>query len=326
MKDDPGAQGLYDPRYEHDACGVGFVVDLKGRKSHDIVAEGDPDPAQPASTAAPAAARRTPATAPASCCRCRTRFLREECDAARASRCRPPGEYGVGMVFLPTDAGDRARLRASCSSRSSARRGRTSSAGATCRPTTRMLGPTAQSRRAGHAAGLHRPRPSAASPTTTWPSSASSTSSAGCVENAVRGSDIAGAGDASTSRACRAGRSSTRACSTPSSCDAVLPRPARPDAWSRPWRWSTRASAPTPSPPGSARTRTATSPTTARSTRCAATSTGCTPARACSRSELFGDDIEEDPAGHRRRRQRLGDVRQRARAARARPAARCRTR
>ncbi len=28
---------LYDPRFEHDACGVGFVVDMKGRKSHDIV-------------------------------------------------------------------------------------------------------------------------------------------------------------------------------------------------------------------------------------------------------------------------------------------------
>src|SRR5215213_8233448 len=33
----PPAQGLYDPRDEHDACGVGFVVDLKNRKSHAIV-------------------------------------------------------------------------------------------------------------------------------------------------------------------------------------------------------------------------------------------------------------------------------------------------
>ena len=31
------AQGLYDPQHEHDACGVGFVVDIKGRKSHAIV-------------------------------------------------------------------------------------------------------------------------------------------------------------------------------------------------------------------------------------------------------------------------------------------------
>ena len=33
----PPRQGLYDPGYEHDACGVGFVVDLKGRPSHAIV-------------------------------------------------------------------------------------------------------------------------------------------------------------------------------------------------------------------------------------------------------------------------------------------------
>ena len=31
----PPAQGLYDPAHEHDACGVGFVADIKGRKSHD---------------------------------------------------------------------------------------------------------------------------------------------------------------------------------------------------------------------------------------------------------------------------------------------------
>src|SRR6476619_7146231 len=36
----PAAQGLYDPRHEHDACGVGFVVDLKGRKSSSIVKNG----------------------------------------------------------------------------------------------------------------------------------------------------------------------------------------------------------------------------------------------------------------------------------------------
>ena len=30
----PGKLGLYDPANEHDACGVGFVVDIKGRKSH----------------------------------------------------------------------------------------------------------------------------------------------------------------------------------------------------------------------------------------------------------------------------------------------------
>ena len=38
MPGTPPAQGLYDPRHEHDACGVGFVADLRGRKSHTTVA------------------------------------------------------------------------------------------------------------------------------------------------------------------------------------------------------------------------------------------------------------------------------------------------
>ena len=36
----PPAQGLYDPKREHDACGVGFVADLKARPSHTIVQYG----------------------------------------------------------------------------------------------------------------------------------------------------------------------------------------------------------------------------------------------------------------------------------------------
>jgi glutamate synthase (NADPH/NADH) large chain len=36
----PTRQGLYDPRNEHDACGVGFVVNIKGRKSHEIIRRG----------------------------------------------------------------------------------------------------------------------------------------------------------------------------------------------------------------------------------------------------------------------------------------------
>ncbi|TIT10011.1 MAG: hypothetical protein E5W86_27505, partial [Mesorhizobium sp.] len=34
------AQGLYDPRNEHDACGVGFIVNMKGVKSNQIVKDG----------------------------------------------------------------------------------------------------------------------------------------------------------------------------------------------------------------------------------------------------------------------------------------------
>ncbi|MBV8127721.1 MAG: glutamate synthase large subunit [Planctomycetaceae bacterium] len=36
----PSPQGLYDPSHEHDSCGVGFIVDLKGRKSHQLVRDG----------------------------------------------------------------------------------------------------------------------------------------------------------------------------------------------------------------------------------------------------------------------------------------------
>src|SRR5215216_7331834 len=33
----PAAQGLYDPALDKDSCGVGFIADIKGRKSHKIV-------------------------------------------------------------------------------------------------------------------------------------------------------------------------------------------------------------------------------------------------------------------------------------------------
>src|SRR5260221_8471024 len=33
----PPKQGFYDPQFEHEACGVGFVVNIKGRKSHSII-------------------------------------------------------------------------------------------------------------------------------------------------------------------------------------------------------------------------------------------------------------------------------------------------
>ena len=36
----PKKQGLYDPDFEHDSCGVGFIVHMKGKKSHDIIRSG----------------------------------------------------------------------------------------------------------------------------------------------------------------------------------------------------------------------------------------------------------------------------------------------
>ena len=43
----PDVQGLYDPALDRDACGVGFIADIKGRKSHQIVAGRSADPVQP---------------------------------------------------------------------------------------------------------------------------------------------------------------------------------------------------------------------------------------------------------------------------------------
>ena len=36
----PPRQGLYDPHNEHDSCGVGFIADISGRKSHRIIQQG----------------------------------------------------------------------------------------------------------------------------------------------------------------------------------------------------------------------------------------------------------------------------------------------
>ena len=40
MQRPPAPRGLYDPAFEHDACGVSFVVDMAGRRSHRIVEQG----------------------------------------------------------------------------------------------------------------------------------------------------------------------------------------------------------------------------------------------------------------------------------------------
>jgi glutamate synthase domain-containing protein 1 len=63
MYERPSREGLYDPRFEHDACGVGFVADLKNVRSHEIVRKA---------IAAPAARRRRRATARGSWCSCPT--------------------------------------------------------------------------------------------------------------------------------------------------------------------------------------------------------------------------------------------------------------
>src|SRR5512139_931330 len=106
----PSRQGLYDPDYEHDSCGVGFVVDIAGKKSHRIVEQ--------ALTVLKNLLHR-------GACGCEANtgdgagiliqmpdaFFRREC--ARLGIALPaPNYYGVGMVCLPADATDRVSCQA----------------------------------------------------------------------------------------------------------------------------------------------------------------------------------------------------------------------
>jgi len=98
---EPPKQGLYDPRFEHDACGIGFVADIKGRKSHEIVHM---------------AIQVLLNLNHRGACGCEAnsgdgagvllqipqRFLAHE-TAALNIALPPVGQYGVGMVFLPTE-------------------------------------------------------------------------------------------------------------------------------------------------------------------------------------------------------------------------------
>ncbi|MGH9968480.1 MAG: glutamate synthase large subunit [Pyrinomonadaceae bacterium] len=97
----PNKQGLYDPRYEHDACGTGFVVDIKGRKSQDIVQKAIQVLLNLEHRGACGSEKNTGDGA-GILLQIPHRFLASECDQLRISLPRP-GEYAVGMVFLPTD-------------------------------------------------------------------------------------------------------------------------------------------------------------------------------------------------------------------------------
>jgi glutamate synthase (ferredoxin) len=103
----PPKQGLYDPAYEHEACGVGFLVNIKGRKSHQIVRQ---------------ALNILVNLNHRGACGCEANtgdgagillqtpheFLKQACAQARVTL-PPPGEYGVGLVFLPPEASERAQ-------------------------------------------------------------------------------------------------------------------------------------------------------------------------------------------------------------------------
>jgi glutamate synthase (NADPH/NADH) large chain len=99
------AQGLYDPRNEHDACGVGFVAHIKGQKSNDIIAQGllilrnldhrGAVGADPLMGDGAGILIQIPDA-----------FFREEM-AKQGITLPPPGEYGVGNIFLPKESASR---------------------------------------------------------------------------------------------------------------------------------------------------------------------------------------------------------------------------
>jgi glutamate synthase (NADPH) large chain len=106
----PSAQGLYDPRHEHDACGVGFVVDIKGRKSHAIVTQAL---AVLKNLLHRGACGCEPTTGDGAgiLLQMPDRFLRRQC--AELKIALPPlGEYGCGLVFLPREPAQRDKVRA----------------------------------------------------------------------------------------------------------------------------------------------------------------------------------------------------------------------
>jgi glutamate synthase domain-containing protein 2/glutamate synthase domain-containing protein 1/glutamate synthase domain-containing protein 3 len=104
----PKKQGLYDPWFEHDACGVGFVVDMKGRKSHQILRQAiqvlenldhrGAAGSEPNTGDGAGVLLQVPHT-----------FFTEVCKKSRISL-PAAGEYGVGIVFLPKNATKRRRI------------------------------------------------------------------------------------------------------------------------------------------------------------------------------------------------------------------------
>ncbi|MGC9163241.1 MAG: glutamate synthase subunit alpha, partial [Thiomonas sp.] len=97
--------GLYCPQNEHDACGVGFVAHIKGVKSHDIVQNGllilknlDHRGA--------VGADKLMGDGAGILIQIPDAFFREEM-ARQGVELPPPGEYGVGMIFLPREQASR---------------------------------------------------------------------------------------------------------------------------------------------------------------------------------------------------------------------------
>jgi glutamate synthase (NADPH) large chain len=103
----PDKGGLYDPRFEHDACGVAFVVDIKGRVGHDIVATALGALCNLDHRGATGAENNSGDGA-GILLQVPDRFLR----AVVGFELPPVGAYGVGMAFLPANPTEMAKAMA----------------------------------------------------------------------------------------------------------------------------------------------------------------------------------------------------------------------
>jgi len=104
----PAKQGLYDPFFEHDACGVGFVVDMKGRKTHRIV-EQAVEVLVNLDHRGAAGSEVNTGDGAGILVQIPHKFFAAAC--AKAQIPLPAaGQYGVGVAFLPKNVTKRRRL------------------------------------------------------------------------------------------------------------------------------------------------------------------------------------------------------------------------
>ena len=97
--------GLYDPAHEHDACGVGFVAHIKGEKSHAIVTQALKI-LENLDHRGAVGADKLMGDGAGILIQMPDKLYREEM-AKQGVKLPPPGEYGVGMIFLPKEHASR---------------------------------------------------------------------------------------------------------------------------------------------------------------------------------------------------------------------------
>jgi glutamate synthase (NADPH/NADH) large chain len=101
----PKKQGLYDPAFEHDACGVGFVCDITGKRSNEMVLKGLEVLKRLSHRGATGADPKTGDGA-GLLIQMPHEFFAKVCPEAKIEL-PSPGDYGAGLIFLPVNSKDR---------------------------------------------------------------------------------------------------------------------------------------------------------------------------------------------------------------------------